>query len=99
MGKRVALQGTLTAGISGWSRVALYNNPAAAKVTINGRRALKLGSGGEVHHRDDEDRPCYVIGTSQKVKINGEYVAREGDPVSDGDVLSGEGVSSNVTFG
>lgn len=96
---KVALQGTLTAGITGWSRVALYQNPAAAKVRINGRYALKLGSGGEEHHKDDRDRPCYVIGTSQKVKINGEYVARQGDPVSDGDVLSADGVSSNVTFG
>jgi len=99
LGKRVALQGTLTAGITGWSRVALYQNPAAAKVTINGRRALKVGSGGEEHHKDDRDRPCYVLGASGKVKINGEYVAREGDPVSDGDVISGDGASSNVTFG
>lgn len=99
MGKRVALQGTLTAGQNGWSRVALYNNPAAAKVRINGRLALKLGSGGEEHSRGRDNRGCYVIDTSRKVRIHGEWVAREGDPVSDGDVLSGDGVSSNVYFG
>lgn len=95
---KVAVVGTLTAGITGWSRVALYGNPST-KVFVNGKPVLLLGSGGETHHKDDRTRQCFVLGVSSKVRIEGRFAAREGDPVSDGDILSGDGVSQNAYFG
>lgn len=94
----VAVEGTLTEGRNDWSRVALSRN-ASPKVKIRGKRVLVVGSGGEEHHRDDEDRPCFVIAGSAKVRIGGIPVARVGDAVSDGDVLSATGASTHVRFG
>lgn len=94
----VAVEGTLTAGITGWSRVALAANPNPI-VKINGKRVLVVGSGGEEHHKDDRDRPCFVLAGSAKVKIRGIPVARVGDSVSDGDVLSADGAATSVRFG
>jgi uncharacterized Zn-binding protein involved in type VI secretion len=94
----VAVEGTRTAGQNGWSRVALYRNPNPI-VKIQGKRVLVVGSGGEEHHKDDRDRACYVLAGSAKVKIGGIPVARVGDAVSDGDVLSADGAAQHVRFG
>lgn len=93
----MAIEGTVTAGQGGWSRVALAQNPGPI-VTIRGKRVLVVGSGGETHRRGDTTRPCFVIAGSAKVKIGGIPVARVGDAVSDGDVLSADGASVHVRF-
>lgn len=97
MTELVAVEGTLTAGQGGWSRVALSQG-ASPVVRINGKRVLVVGSGGETHKKGDTSRPCFVIGGSAKVKIGGIPVARVTDPVSDGDVLSPDGASTFVRF-
>lgn len=97
MTELVAIEGTITAGQGGWSRVALARNPAP-NVKIGGKRVLVIGSGGEDHHRGDTTRPCFVISGSSKVKIGGIPVARVTDAVSDGDVLSADGASTFVRF-
>lgn len=94
----VAVEGTITAGITGWSRVALAAG-ANPIVKINGKRVLVVGSGGEIHHKDDRDRPCFVLTGSAIVKINGIPAARVGDSVSDGDILSQDGAATNVNWG
>lgn len=94
---KVAVEGTVTAGITGWSRVALSQG-ASPIVKINGKRVLIVGSGGETHHKDDRDRPCFVLSGSSIVKIGGIPAARVGDSVSDGDVLSADGASTHVSF-
>lgn len=95
---KVAVEGTVTAGITGWSRIPLYAN-ASPKVKIRGKRVLVVGSGGEIHEKDDRDHPCFVLSGSAKVKIGGIPVARVGDSVSDGDVLSSDGAAPHVSFG
>lgn len=94
----VAVEGTITAGITGWSRIPLFAN-ASPVVKIGGKKVLVVGSGGETHHKDDRDRPCFVLSGSSKVKIGGISVARVGDSVSDGDVLSADGAATSVYFG
>ena len=98
MTELAAVEGTLTAGQGGWSRVALSRNPGPI-IKIQGKRVLVVGSGGEIHRRGDTDRPCFVIAGSSKVKIGGIPVARVRDAVSDGDVLSSTGAASKVRFG
>lgn len=97
MTELVAVEGTLTAGQGGWSRVALARNPSP-KVRISGKQVLVVGSGGENHRRGDTTHPCFVLSGSSKVKIGGIPVARVTDSVSDGDVLSPDGASTFVRF-
>ena len=97
MSEFVAVEGTLTEGRNGWSRVALSNNPGPI-VTIRGKKVLVVGSGGETHKKGGTTRPCFVLSGSSKVKIGGIPVARVGDDVSDGDVLSADGASTHVRF-
>lgn len=93
----MAVEGTMTEGRGGWSRVALAQGPGPI-VKIKGKRVLVVGSGGENHKKGSTTRPCFVLSGSAKVKIRGIPVARVGDDVSDGDVLSGDGASTHVRF-
>lgn len=93
----MAVEGTVTAGNGGWSRVALAQNPGPI-MTISGKKVLVVGSGGENHRKGSTNRPCFVLSGSAKVKIRGIPVARVGDSVSDGDVLSADGASTFVRF-
>ena len=97
MTELVAVEGTLTAGRGGWSRIPIAIG-ASPVMKIKGKRVLVVGSGGEPHEKDGT-RPCFVLGGSAIVKIGGIPVARVGDPVSDGDVLSPDGASTFVRFG
>lgn len=98
MTELVALVGTLTEGRNGWSRVALRSNPGPI-VRIEGKQVLVVGSGGEKHEKHDDWEPCFVLAGSPKIKIRGIPVARVGDAVSHGDVLSSSGAATKVRFG
>lgn len=97
MSELVAVEGTLTQGLNGWSRVALSSNPGPV-LKIGGKRVLVVGSGGEIHRKGGTSRPCFVLQGSAKVKLGGIPVARVGDLVSDNDVLSADGAAVHVRF-